>query len=243
MDGSRLEDGIVMTATATYSLRGPVNEERNLTIRLEQGHSNIPACQDLPNSEYRNTFYTSPKHALSVAVLPATGTEYETGCSVVTRQNSRFAANRGFRWEIIDRADWEEDLFLIRSSQPVRQGREMPEAYMTRQTYRSDMWTEPHCRRHAITVHGVIGSDGRLAGYCQVVQCGEVFRVNSILGHWDKLPERVMWLLMVELTKWHIDECGAAYALYYTHLSGHGGGLRYWKERLGYRPSRVTWEF
>jgi len=176
-------------------------------------------------------------------VLPATGADYEMGCSIVARQNARYAAKLGYRWQIIDRADWEDDLFEIRSSAPKRQGRGMPEAYMTRQVYGSDAWPEQHCTRHLITVHGVIGADDRLAGYCQVVQCGEVVRVNSILGHWDKLPDRVMWLLMMELIKWHIDECAAGYALYYTHLSGHGPGLRYWKERLGFRPSRVSWEW
>jgi hypothetical protein len=97
--------------------------------------------------------------------------------------------------------------------------------------------------RHLITVHGVVGPDGHLAGYCQMVQCGEVARVNSILGHWDHLPDRIMWLLMLEVVKWHIENAQARYALYYTHLSGHGPGLRYWKERLGFRPAQVTWEW
>lgn len=232
-----------METLAVYGLRDDATQERSLTVRLEQGDTNLAACHDLPISEYRDTFYTDPFHALSVAVLPDTGTGYETGCSTVARQNARHAAKLGYRWQIIDRADWEDDLHAIRSSAPVRQGREMPEAYMTRQIYGSDAWPEAHCKRHLTTVHGVGGPDGRLAGYCQVVQCGEIFRVNSILGHWDHLPNRVMWLLMVELVKWHIDECGARFALYYTHLSGHGPGLRYWKERLGFRPTRVRWEF
>jgi hypothetical protein len=46
----------------------------------------------------------------------------------------------------------------------------------------------------------------------------------------------------MELVKWHIDRCAAGYALYYTHASGHGPGLRYFKERLGFRPALVTWE-
>ena len=35
----------------------------------------------------------------------------------------------------------------------------------------------------------------------------------------------------------------ARFGLYYTHESGHGGGLRYFKERFGMRPARVSWLF
>lgn len=210
-----------------------------LAIHLEQSDTKIPLCTTLPRSEYHGTFYASTPHALSVAVLPADGHQYEYGCSVVARQNARYAAKHGYRYERIDRADWENDLHAIRSSAAFRQGRDMPSAYMERQTYSHDV--SSGCKRHGSTVHGVIGPDEHLAGYTQLVQCGEVVRVNTILGHAAKLEDRLMWLLMMEAAKHHIDECGAGYFLYYTHLSGHGPGLRYFKERLGFRPHRVEW--
>ena len=108
-------------------------------------------------------------------------------------------------------------------------------SYLERQSYGSDAWPDPHCKHHLSTVHGVLDEDGTLAGYCQVVQCGEIVRVNTILGHADQLADRVMWLLTLEMFKWHIDECDARFGLYYTHDSGDGPGLRYWKERFGMR--------
>lgn len=233
-----------MSETLTVNpLRRPADVVEDLTIRLEQGDTDLPDCWSLPEREYRATFYTAPKHPLSIAQLPATGHEYEYGCSIVARQNARTALKRDYRYERIDRADWEDDLHELRASAPERQGRAMPDAYMERQSYSSDRWPDPYCLRHLATVHGVIGADGRLAGYMQVVQCGEVVRLNTILGHADRLHDCVMWLLMMEAVTWHIDECAATFFLYYTHDSGHGPGLRYFKERLGYRPARVTWEF
>ena len=76
-----------------------------------------------------------------------------------------------------------------------------------------------------------------------MVQCGEVTRVNTILGHWDYLDDQVVWLLVMAGFRWHIDECGSRYGLYYTHASGHGPGLRYFKERFGMRPTRARWVF
>jgi hypothetical protein len=239
--GRRDEGAVVTTATYENPLRRPANHVLPLTILLEQGDTDLPGCHTLPATEYGTGFYHAPQHPLSVAVLPQDGRAYEYGCSVVARQNARYAAKQGYRWEIIDRADWEDDLHALRSSTSFRQGRDMPAAYMEWQPYSSDAWPEPHCKRHLATVHGVIGPDGHLAGYMQVVQCGEVVRVNTILGHADKLADRVMWLLLVEAIKWHIDECGAGFFLYYTHASGHGPGLRYFKERLGFRPHQVEW--
>lgn len=214
-----------------------------LSIRLEQGDTPLLSCREIPESEYRGTFYATTTHPLSVALLPATGRDYEFGCSRVARQNARAAERRGYEYLRIDRAEWEDDLHDIRSSAPERQGRAMPDAYMERQLYGSDAWPEPHCKRHLITVHGVTDTHGRLVAYAQIVQCGEVARFNTILGHWDRLKDQVVWLLVLEALKWHIDECGAAFALYYTHDSGHGPGLRYFKERFGFRPAHVRWEF
>jgi len=224
------------------ALRGPA-DLRELVIHLEQGDTALASCHDLPFREYGEGFYAAPSGALSIASLPDSGRAYEMGTSRVARQNARVAARAGYRYERIDRAEWEDDLHAVRASSGFRQGRPMPRAYLERQAYGSDAWPEPHCKRHLVTVHGIIGADGHLAAYAQVVQCGEIVRFNTILGHWDRLADRVVWLLFMELIRWHIDECAAGYALYYTHDSGHGGGLRYFKERLGFRPARVTWRF
>jgi hypothetical protein len=224
-----------------FGLRGPTDYTRELTVRLHTGDTDRPECTRLPHTEYGTGFYYSPEHDLSVAVLPDTGHEYEYGCSTVARQNARHAAKLGYRHTLIDRHEWEDDLHAIRSSQRVRQGREMPAAYLEWQPYSPDGILDDHCPRHLVAVHGIV-KDGRLVAYAQMVQCGEIVRFNSILGHWDHLPNRVVWLMVMELVKWHIDHCGAGFALYYTHLSGHGPGLRYFKERLGFRPARVTWQ-
>jgi hypothetical protein len=230
------------TATAQNPLRRTSKHALPLTNDLCRNDTDLLPCNDLPVQEYVGTFYSEPQHPLSVAVLPSDGHAYEYGCSTVARQNARYAAKHGYRYQRIDRADWADDLYALRSSAPERQGREMPADYMTHRIYGSDAWPIIHCKRHLATVHGVIGPDDHLAGYMQVIQCGEVVRINTILGHADKLEDRLMWLLLVEAVKWHIDECAAKYFLYYTHASGHGPGLRYFKERLGFRPHTVTWQ-
>jgi hypothetical protein len=163
--------------------------------------------------------------------------------SRVVRENANRARRLGYGHRLIDRSEWEDDLYAIRSSKRVRQGRPMPRTYLEREAYSSDALLGDECRRHLVAIHGVVSADERLVAYCQLIQCGEVVRFNTILGHWDYLPDRVVWLLVLEALRWHIAECSAAFALYFTHDSGDGDGLRYFKERFGFRPARVEWEF
>lgn len=207
-----------------------------IAIRLEPGDTPAEECRTLPEREYRAGFYAETRHPLSVARLDP------WRVSKVVRENANRAERLGYGHRIIDRAEWEDDLFALRSSKRVRQGRPMPRSYLEREDYSSD-WPLAECRRHATVVHGVVSDRGRLVAYCQIVQCGEVARFNTILGHWDHLDDRVVWLLVRDAIEWHRETCGASFALYLTHDSGAGGGLRYFKERFGFRPARVEWRF
>ena len=210
-------------------------EPVTLAIRLEPDDSGFPICRTLPFDEYRGTFYATTPHPLSVARLDP------WRVSRVVNENANRSERLGYGHRLIDRAEWEDDLHAIRSSKRVRQGRPMPRAYLERETYSPDIPSP--CRRHGFTVHGVVDAHGRLVAYCQIAQCGEVARFNTILGHWDYLSDRVVWLLVREAIEWHRREAGASFALYLTHDSGHGEGLRYFKERFGFRPARVDWRF
>lgn len=210
--------------------------EATLAIRLEPGDTPAPDCTAIPHREYRGTFYSETAHPLSVARLDP------WRVSRVVRENANRATRLGYEHRIIDRADWEDDLFALRSSKRIRQGRPMPRAYLERESYSSDL-PLADCPRHRAVVHGIVSSQGRLVAYCQIVQCGEVARFNTILGHWDYLDDRVVWLLVREAIEWHRFNDEARFALYLTHESGHGDGLRYFKERFGFRPVHVEWRF
>lgn len=202
----------------------------------------LPSCRALAERDFRGTFYSDTELPLSIANLEP------WRVSRVTRENVNYSERAGYRHEIIDRADWEDDLYALRSSRRVRQGRPMPAAYLEPEAYASDpLPHEQPCPRHMDVVHGVVTSgeisnDELLVAYAHVVQCGDVARFNTILGHWDYLADRVVWLLVRRAIEWHIAIAGARFALYYAHDSG-GDGLRYFKERLGFRPAHVDWRF
>lgn len=221
-----------MSATATKTVR-------HVAINLEASCS--PACEQMARADYDGTYYTHPPYPLSILELPGSGGEYEFAVSRVARYNARLATKRGYHHRLIDRADWTDDIHALRSSASFRQGRNMPDSYMHRQEYTPDVPAGAQCSRHLSVFHGVTSPDGHLVAYAHMVQCGEVVRFNTILGHWDHLDAQVVWLLVMETLKWHIDEHQVGFALYFTHDSGHGPGLRYFKERFGFRAANVEW--
>jgi hypothetical protein len=201
-----------------------------------------PECLELAQREYgEKSFYNRSGHALSVVDLPHDSVAYRKACSKVVKENANRAERLGYRHQLIDRADYVDDLFELRSSQKIRQGRRMPDAYFERQVYSPDL--PPACRRHGSLIHGVLDDSGKLVAYCQLVQSGDVARFNTILGHAEYLDDRVTWLLVLKALQLHIDLCSAKFGLYYTHNSGHGEGLRYFKERFRFRPVDAEWLF
>lgn len=206
-----------------------------LTIDVGSCNLALPSCADLARSEYGPaSFYAHPKSPLSVVDLD------DWIPSHVVGYNARRCTRLGYEYmPEIDRHKWIDDMHELRSSARERQGRPMPLAYMERFEYATDPM--PDCPRHGFVVHGIIDPAGHLVAYVQVYQCGDCARLNSILGHVAHLEAGVMWLLMLEALEYHRDESGARHGVYYTHESGHGGGLRYFKERLRFRQADVDW--
>jgi hypothetical protein len=62
--------------------------------------------------------------------------------------------------------------------------------------------------------------------------------VSSILGHAERLRDDIMYLLVTETLRDQSWFGGTAF--YNLHNSGTDG-LRYFKERLGFRPAEVEW--
>jgi hypothetical protein len=204
-----------------------------LTVDVGSCAAGKPACAELALREYGPaSFYWAPRSPLSVVDLAGWKPSRVAGC------NARRCERLGFTYDPwIVRADHEHDLNALRASAPERQGRSMPDAYLEPQSFPRD--EHSLCARHESVVHGVFSPGRRLVAYAQIVQCGDAARFNTILGHADYMDDGAVWLLVHRALEHHAVR-GALHAVYYTHDSGHGGGLRYFKERFGFRPARVN---
>lgn len=151
------------------------------------------------------------------------------------RKRSVHSRRLGYTAQLVDLSQHLDELYAINTSLPERQGRPMAAHYQERPRH-SPLPTY-RCPRHRIDEWGVMSPDGTLVAYVVTYTCGELVMVSSILGHGDHLRNDVMYLIVLEALA-HVPV--PATVFYNRHDSGTDG-LRYFKERLGFQPTRVEW--
>lgn len=216
-----------------------------LTIGFARADTPDPQCTRLAQNLFEK--FTAPHPRLE-----GYGT-YEPGASILvvrsyeewwdnvgqyTRRKVRRAGKRGYVFAEIERDDHLDDIYAINTSMEERQGRPMTESYQKRPGPFGALPAST-CPRHRIRAFGVL-HEGRLVAYTWIHQVGEMCLFSTILGHGDHLNEGIMFLLVAESLRVLTDEAGTRYAMYNMHYSGTEG-LRFFKERMGFRPFRVRW--
>jgi hypothetical protein len=172
----------------------------------------------------------------SVLELPATVEEWRNAHRTARKRASR-SERLGYRFAVIERDKFADDIYRINTSLQERQGRPMSNGYMTRQSY-APLPDYP-CPRHRITTYGVLRHD-RLYAYCWLYRAGDLALVSSILGHGDALRDDVMYLLVQGVINGETGQDGRGYLLYNRWDSGTDG-LRFFKARCGFTEQRVEW--
>lgn len=151
------------------------------------------------------------------------------------RKRAAHGRRLGYVAEPIDRSQHLDEIYAINTSLPERQGRPMAAAYLERPehsrlpTYR--------CPRHRIEEWGIMSPEGVLVAYLVLYLCGELVMVSSILGHGDHMQNDVMYLLMLHA----LERAPLPATVFYNRHDSGTDGLRYFKERLGFQPTRVEW--
>lgn len=207
----------------------------NLSLGAHSLCLNHDLCREVTDGLYAtlsNGNYNWPVSILTLADMNAYAAEHRTA-----RKRAARAGRLGYTFEQISRAGHADDIYAINTSKPERQGRPMTDGYRRRQEF-APLPDYP-CPRHRIDEYGVL-SGTRLVAYLVMYVCGEVALVSQILGHADHEPGDVMYLLALGAFNATIERSGPVVAFYNRWDSGTDG-LRYFKERLGFQPGRVTW--
>ena len=143
----------------------------------------------------------------------------------------------GYDFSEIRPLDHMEEILAINMSCPVRQGRVISPSYLDQaelQKYFSG----------ATPVFAVRDEARIVRAYAHTLIFGDVFVFNRLLGHYDHLKNGIMFLLVSEVIR---EMCeykarhGSPQWAMYDMMFGGGDGLRYFKERLGFQPYRVSW--
>lgn len=154
------------------------------------------------------------------------------------RKRAAHAGRLGYTVARISRSDHLDELYAINISLSERQGRPMADSYRERPSVsRLPVYG---CERHRIDEWGVFSVDGVLVAYLVLYLSGDMAMISQILGHGDHLARDVMYLLVIGALRETFASAGPLTVFYNRHDSGTDG-LRYFKERLGFAPTRVEW--
>jgi len=172
--------------------------------------------------------------------IPQTQANYLDRIGDKARNMVRKAQRQGYAYRKVDPNDYLDDVLEIRTSDPVRQGKPIPDYYKVRPTQMID---EPFC--NGCDIHGEdfygIFKDGKLVAYTTIFFYGELGQVNHILGHVDHLQEGVMNLLVSEMVREIIEHRPWVRAInyLYPHASKTNTGIGLFKRSIGFLPERV----
>jgi hypothetical protein len=144
----------------------------------------------------------------------------------------RKALSKGYTFANIDRNRYIDDIYEVNSSRETRQGRQMHPAYFEKPTEYIDEPDWLYC--------GVVNSDGKLVAYLNLQIANEVAVVRTLLGHGEFLNDGIMYLLLTEAARQIYEHGWCRYVMYDMYF-GSSEGLRLFKEKLGFKPYRVTW--
>jgi hypothetical protein len=156
----------------------------------------------------------------------------------VVRTNRNRARRSGFLFSAIDPLARLDDILSINTSTESRQGKPMLKEYSDRDALKCYFAGKQQ------DTYGVVDASGTVVAYCYVPVLGDVSVVSRVLGHTHFLEYGIMYLLLSELVR-EMSERKAAVGkpdwIMYDTCFGNLPGLRYFKDRMGFRPFRVKW--
>jgi len=153
----------------------------------------------------------------------------------VLRQNRNRALKSGYQFKAINTMEHLNEVLEINSCTGIRQGRQMPPEYFNAEK------VETFTRKFP-TMFGVVDSNGVLRSYIIAEFYGEICVLIRILGHVEHESDGIMYLMVGGLVEYIIEKYPRVKWIMYDTFVGAPQSLRFFKEKLGFRPYWVHWD-
>jgi hypothetical protein len=177
-----------------------------------------------------------PKYTHGMSLMPCPDSLADWQAEHRTARKRAWRSERlGYRFAEVDMSLYADDRYEINTSKQERQGRPMTDGY--RAHTRIGRLPDYPCDRHAIRTYGVLQGD-TLRAYMTLYRVGDLGMVSMILGHGDHLRHDIMYLLFAGMIG---EQAGAGGTLFYNRHDSGTEGLRFFKERLGFRAGDIDW--
>lgn len=153
------------------------------------------------------------------------------------RTNRNRAIRCGYSFDWVDPSLFLRDIMAVNQSSMVRGGRPMAQSYLDPAHVKAS-WDG------VVDMAAVVDESGAVQAYSDVVIMGQVAILSRILGHKEHLSQGVMYLLVDGIVSYLAEKRlveGLPKWIMYDTMLGASDSLRYFKERLGFKPYHVHW--
>lgn len=205
------------------------------TIAIDMfGDCTSPGCKRLATDMLAKLDIEKYRSGVALLAVPGSLEEWRAEHRTARKRADR-ASRRGYRFAEIDRSQYGDDIYEINTSLPMRQGRPMSDGY--RHHFTPGKLPVYPCRMHNIRTWGILQGE-RLRAYLGAYRLNELCLISMILGHGAHLGDEIMYLLFHGVIE---DQAGLGGWFYYNRFDSGTDGLRFWKERQGFREAEVAW--
>jgi hypothetical protein len=183
-----------------------------------------------------------PRRSLGVALINLKQSEYDYRRHILkplAKRKLKQASRLQYVYGRIDSAAAIDAIMEINRSLPVRQGVAMDDYYQSEEEF------APLVREHE-QVHVVMDSSGCIVAYALVLNIGDVWVIEHVLGHGAHLKNGIMYLLMSKMIEEKLalaNVAGNPGWIMYDSILGSSDGLRQFKAVLGFTPYWVRWRW
>ncbi|WP_060339348.1 heparinase II/III family protein [Burkholderia territorii] len=168
--------------------------------------------------------------------IPASIDLYWSGIDDKSRNMVRKARRLGYEYRAVDPGEYGQDIYEIRTSDPMRQGRPIPEYYYKNPPENVLTSSAVGCRLHTERFYGVFKGD-RLVAYITLFFFGELAQINHLLCHRDHASSGAMNLTVFhvvdELIRYHSE----VRVVNYLYIGQSSGGINHFKKSVGFRDT------
>ncbi|WP_152608110.1 hypothetical protein [Burkholderia sp. A9] len=172
-------------------------------------------------------------------VIPQTTDDYLFEIGDKSRNMLRKAKRMGYVFSEVAPEGYEADIVAIRTSDPMRQGRPIPEYYYSNPPQYVLSPSPVGCQYHTEKFFGVF-LDGRLVSYITVLIFGEFAQINQILCHKDHVKNGVMNLNVFNVVDGVISNYPWVRAINYLYIGSGRAGIDVFKGSVGFRAIDVA---
>lgn len=155
------------------------------------------------------------------------------------RRNIKKAIRLGYTFKAINYNDHLDEVWEIRKSAEVRQGK-LSDAFLNNKPSPNN---DPKCsvNTHGYPYFGVFDEENKLVAYAGCFLAGNVIELSHFYGHADHQKNGVVPLLITSIAEYVINNHPAVKVFLYGGYIGASPTLRRFKKKFRFMPYHVKW--